>query len=60
MIFDCCVSVYSANTRNTSLIFDKWAEAWDNADVETMRSLMCDDAEMVMHSDNSKMNGVNA
>ena len=37
------------------MIFDKWVEAWDNADVETMRSLMCDDAEMVMHSDNSKM-----
>ena len=37
------------------MIFDKWVEAWDNADVETMRSLMCDDAEMVMHSNNSKM-----
>ena len=37
------------------MIFDKWAEAWDNADVETMRSFMCDDAEMIMHSSNSKM-----
>ena len=37
------------------MIFDKWVEAWDNADVETMRSFMCDDAEMIMHSSNSKM-----
>ena len=37
------------------MIFDKWVEAWDNADVERMRSFMCDDAEMIMHSSNSKM-----
>ena len=37
------------------MIFDKWVQAWNNADVETMRSFMCDDAEMIMHSDNSKI-----
>ena len=37
------------------MIFEKWVEAWNKADVETMRSFMCDDAEMIMHSDNSKI-----
>ena len=37
------------------MIFEKWVEAWNNVDVETMRSFMCDDAEMIMHSDNSKI-----
>ena len=37
------------------MIFHQWAKAWDNADIETMRSLMHDDAEMLMHSSNSKI-----